>query len=202
MRFQQQTTDATTTLAAFSAEFDALAAAYSAAGPKPVRVLELLKEISGVIAVGTGANIRLVCSHGDFFPGNVMADGDRVRVIDWETMRKGATQTDDLFSWFLSYRLPGSRAAGADQVLDSFRFVFMQDNWFSRMVVESIRHYAAETGLAGGRNLEALFVFHLLQQAVLETQGVMEQKMMASERWQARLDYYAGHRGSSVLRAL
>jgi hypothetical protein len=202
VRFQHQTTDAIKALAAFSNEFDTMAGACAKAGAEPGPVRAFLNEISAVIAGGTGVNIKLVCSHGDFFPGNVLVDGGRVRVIDWETMREGAIQTDDLFSLFLSYRLPPSQADGADRILDSFRFVFMEDSWFSRMVVEAIRHYAVQTGLAGGRSLEALFVFYLLRQSVLEAQGVMEQKMMARERWQARLEYYAAHRGASVLRAL
>jgi aminoglycoside phosphotransferase (APT) family kinase protein len=201
VRFQQQTTGAVAPLASFGEGFDAASAAYLRAGHQPTPVRAWLEEMSTVIAGGAGVNVRLVCCHGDFYPGNVLLDGDRVRVIDWETMRVDAAQTDDLFSYFMSYRLPASRSPGKDHVLDSFRFVFLDDNWLSRMVRRVIAHYASQTGMVEGRPLEALFASYLLRQATLEAGGAMEHKMMAREGWQARLAYYADHRRTSVLRA-
>ncbi|MCX6552119.1 MAG: phosphotransferase [Acidobacteria bacterium] len=199
VRFQQQTTSGWASVASFRDEFDTLADRYASVWPEPGPVQMLFNDVRDTIAGGADLKVRLGCCHGDFFPGNILIDGSNVMVVDWETMRKGALQTDDLFSLFLSYRVPDRRSRGTVDVLRSFRFVFMEDNWFSQMVLESIRNYCAESGLCGGHWLEALFVLYLLRQSLLEAEGILEERMMEREYWHSRLNYYATNRDRSIL---
>jgi hypothetical protein len=86
-------------------------------------------------------------AHGDFWPGNVLLEGNRViGVVDWEHYRPQASPYVDLFHFALTYGLnfPWKyyRYAAPEQ---AFAATFVEDNPVSRAVRAYLGDYASAT---------------------------------------------------------
>lgn len=64
-----------------------------------------------------------VMGHGDFVPGNIRAQGDRIFVFDWEHARTGANPLADTFNFRIMQRAMSPRAPGAEFLRDVIRQV-------------------------------------------------------------------------------
>jgi len=79
-----------------------------------------LDHVSDLHSRLTGHQVPQVVMHGDFWPGNMLMEGDRLRgVIDWECARTDGPPTRDLARFAITYSLyldrhtrPGRRVAG------------------------------------------------------------------------------------------
>jgi hypothetical protein len=80
--------------------------------------------------------------HGDYWPGNVLLAGEGLGVIDWEDYRPEASPFTDLFQFTITYaqtypargwRWPAKAAA--------FHRAFLEKNWFSSLVGQTIQDY-------------------------------------------------------------
>ena len=68
-------------------------------------------------SVGQGAGLETVQSHGDFQPANVLADGDRAWLIDWEYTGRRQRAYDPL-TFALRSRFPAGLAKRVRQALE------------------------------------------------------------------------------------
>jgi len=93
-------------------------------GPYAAPVAELVAEHRGVLDAatdrldalfeGSDRPDRLVVTHGEPHPGNVIDDGRRLLLVDWDTVRLGPPERD-LFTLVAgdAYRLPADSSAAA-----------------------------------------------------------------------------------------
>jgi hypothetical protein len=106
--------------------------------------------------------------HGDFWPGNVLLQGDAVTgVVDWEHYLAGASRYIDLFHFPLTYGLSFPwkryRYSAPEQ---AFAATFHEDNPVSRAVRSYLQEYAQRTAIPMVRIDEAFHEF-------LATHGTM-----------------------------
>ena len=98
-----------------------------------------------------GHRLPLNLYHGDFAPGNILLDGSRIAVLDWQFSRRFAPP---LLDWFrFVFRVYG-RAAGLPDIdgsLDEYRSafdqVFFARNWYSGLVSDYTRTYCRIMGI-------------------------------------------------------
>jgi hypothetical protein len=82
-------------------------------------------------------------THGDFWPHNLLLDGNRVSVVDWENFRPSSSPYIDLVHFPLTY---GQSFRYADPET-SFARTFLEPTPLSRAVAGYLRDYAARRGL-------------------------------------------------------
>jgi aminoglycoside phosphotransferase (APT) family kinase protein len=83
--------------------------------------------------------------HGDFDHGNILLDGDRVGVIDWEDCEPIGNPFVDLAYLIVHLALVSDLAADADRRLAAF---FAPGSWSLGLVRALVADYAAAHGLA------------------------------------------------------
>lgn len=83
-------------------------------------------------------------THGDFWPHNLLIDGDTVSVVDWENFRPDSSPFVDLFHFPLTYGL-SYRYADPET---SFARTFLESNALSGAVTAYLQHYATRRGLS------------------------------------------------------
>jgi hypothetical protein len=65
---------------------------------------ELAEHLSDLCALLSGTRVPVVAVHGDYAPGNILADSERVSgVVDWELGRSAGPPFSDLFKFAASY---------------------------------------------------------------------------------------------------
>jgi len=90
--------------------------------------------------------IPLTGRHGDFWPGNLLIDVDRIHVIDWEIFRRDKLPFDDLFHFVITYAqtYPWDSWRWSPKT-EGFRKAFLEHNWFSgavrKCVVDYLQHF-------------------------------------------------------------
>jgi hypothetical protein len=112
-------------------------------------------------ALEGSSTMPLYLYHGDFRPGNILvADGDRIAVLDWQFSRPFAPPLLDWFSFV--FRLY-SRAVNLPDIdgnleayREAFQHVFFRPNEFSALVVNYTRAYGQALGVDEG-HLPLLF---------------------------------------------
>ena len=102
-----------------------------------------------------GKKIPLVCCHGDFWTENIIYDKNRIGVVDWGGMLKNQPPFFDLFMFISSWRFPFNGSGSQSLELKSFKFSFIDKNWFSAMLQKIINRYM----LAMDIELRALNIF-------------------------------------------
>jgi hypothetical protein len=92
-------------------------------------------DLSAEIRKFDGLSVPLTASHGDFWPGNLLINEDRVGVIDWESFRIKGSPLHDSFlfitTYARSYPWLGWKWMTKE---DAFHKAFLEENWFSRQV--------------------------------------------------------------------
>jgi thiamine kinase-like enzyme len=129
--------------------------------------------------------------HGDFWPGNVLLDGDRLAVTDWETYQPGCLPFRDLFLFLTTYVQnyawrwwpPGETGA------ERFRRGFLANTWLSRQVAVAITSFFHNLQLPppAARLFYPLFLLEMATPTAAEG----EKRRQQAEPWQATLRQYA-----------
>lgn len=84
-------------------------------------------------------------AHGDFCPKNLLVDGDRLHVLDWEYAFPGAKPTFDLFYFCLKF---GFWLFGQDRKDGreyAFFKTFLEDNWLSCRIKRELEGFRGMT---------------------------------------------------------
>jgi hypothetical protein len=92
--------------------------------------------------------LRLVASHGDFWPRNVILD-DRASmagIVDWERFSPATSPFDDLFHFAATYGL-AYRWIGREREDESWARTFLRRNRISRAVRRFLGRYCLRRGL-------------------------------------------------------
>lgn len=138
----------------------------------------------------TGCSVPLTGVHGDYWVGNLLADGRRVSgVVDWECSRASALPFADIFKFPTSYGFYLDRAypngvrgirghAGRDRVgtrwarygtwpnLAGFAYAFFGEGWFPSLVRATIETHLSDLGVPPEATAIFLPVF-LAEQATM-----------------------------------
>ena len=86
--------------------------------------------------------LPLAGRHGDFEPDNLLLNGDRAGVIDWENFARGVTPFDDVFQFAVGLAAQQRAADGRWSTMrDTFCQAFVERNWFSDLVREYVTRY-------------------------------------------------------------
>lgn len=108
---------------------------------------ELCCELRGL----EGRELPLYLYHGDFRPGNILVDGDRIAVLDWQFTRPFAPPLLDWFSFIFRLYSGSMRLPDIDGSLDAYRIafneVFVARNWFSELASHYTYEYCKTLGV-------------------------------------------------------
>ena len=80
-------------------------------------------------------------AHGDFCPKNLLVDGKRLNVVDWEYAFQNAKPTFDIFYFCLKFGFWLFGQNGDDGRRFAFQKTFLEENWFSKRVTEELRKF-------------------------------------------------------------
>ncbi|MBI4847301.1 MAG: polysaccharide deacetylase family protein [Nitrospirae bacterium] len=152
----------------------------------PADLFSKIKKLNNV-------EVPLVCSHGDWFPSNILIENGKMTVIDWADMQKGALPTNDLFTFFLSFRILPGKGGKANVFLNSFENVFFDGRRFSVLTQKYLNWYSLEMGFDKDM-LKLLFLLYLLEKAVMEEYGLFAKQGIRRQNWTERLKFYTNHR--------
>ena len=101
-----------------------------------------IQECAWVLDDDSIAAIPMVTSHGDFCPANLLVDGDRIGVIDWEMPNRREIAPTDLLHFIHSYALETSR--DEHDHLDRLERLMFGEDPAARVVAECLTRYRAE----------------------------------------------------------
>lgn len=113
------------------------------------RARELLSRLAADAKTLLGKRLPLVCEHGDFGDKNILLEGRRVHVVDWEFGRFGALPLGDLYELIhaLAWRIDGDRG-WMEQTGEMLRRAYGGKGTFSRAVRRCLERYGAQLGIA------------------------------------------------------
>lgn len=119
-------------------------------------------------------------AHGDFCPKNLLVDGEKLNVVDWEYAFPDADPTFDLFYYCLKfgYWLFGQKRSNGRNY--AFKKAFLEENWFSQRVKNELSKF---------KNLRKNFFAPLLFQVEKE----FERTGVKNNFWVDLLDYAREH---------
>jgi hypothetical protein len=120
-----------------------------------------------------GLELPLMAQHGDFCPANMVQQGNRIAVFDWEFPLRHRLPLFDLFHFFGSLRFPFGGPRGESTHFASFVEVFWGEGYFQRALRERLRaicaaHAVPETAV------EDLFLLALIRIANLKYEALVE----------------------------
>jgi|GEM_PF-1216033 len=142
-------------------------------------------------------SLPLVARQGDFWPRNLVVDGERICVVDWERFEPRSLPFSDLFMFPIAYGLsypwkPGRWARPAD----AFHATCIGRSSLSGLVRAYLREYCAEMGLSP-RLLELFLPVFLVEKALEERASTQNDAPGQAPRiWRELLRTYAEHGGS------
>jgi hypothetical protein len=115
-----------------------------------------------------GERFPVVARQGDFWARNLMLDGVRLGVLDWEHYAERAAPFDDLFLFATSYALsyPWRLGRWAEPSV-ALRAAFTGSGWMARLVRKSLLGHCAELGVRPAL-LEVFFPAFLAARALEE----------------------------------
>jgi len=94
-----------------------------------------------------GCSVLLFFQHGDFQPGNVLLDKNRITVVDWDVSRKMALALFDEFSFITNYCCSSAERAGRMNYLQAFQILWFSKNWLSRFCKDWLQCYCRTLNL-------------------------------------------------------
>jgi peptidoglycan/xylan/chitin deacetylase (PgdA/CDA1 family) len=193
VEFQKQTEVSKIRICSLESRVESLLSAYVNICPDSNVGTFFNDHIMNKIREMNDVEIPLVCSHGDFFPSNILMNNGYMTVIDWADMEKEDLPTNDIFAFFLSYRFLNRNYKRSEILLKSFETVFFDGSEFSSVTKRCLDWYAAEMGF--GRDvLSLMFPVYLLKQALYESQGIFENQGKRLQKWTERLRIYVKNR--------
>ncbi len=144
-----------------------------------------------------GLVLPITGRHGDFRPGHVLIDGNRLGVIGWERAAERATPFDDVFQFVveLADALPVTERRAAVPA-DAFTRAFLARTSLSALVVEYVDRYLRAMHVPSTA-APVLFPLFLLDRAVAEA-GRLSAGETPSSRWWSLFVLYAAHADASV----
>jgi hypothetical protein len=153
--------------------------------------LELLRSAQGHDKL----SLPVTASHGDFWPGNVLLEPARISVIDWDYFKHEEWPLLDLFLFTSTYAraypwnswkwVPRGKA---------FEKAFLEDNWFSKIVAESIHSYFLRMKLPPA-SIDLLFAHFLLHMSKRE-----QREQNGSQQWREFLTLYSHNHDRSIFK--
>ncbi len=132
--------------------------------------------------------IPLTGHHGDFWLGNMLAEGPSLSMCDWSFSQKEGWPFDDLF-FFLS-SLPVGKEEG-DPLL-SFENLFFKEHWFRRQVQEMMVHFFFQWKLSP-RLFYQFFPLFLIKSSIRES-GQYHLHALRNPLWRERLRFLIANR--------
>ena len=135
-----------------------------------------------------GLELPLMAQHGDFCPANMVRQGNRIAVFDWEFPLCCRLPLFDLFHFFGSVRYPFSGPRGESTHFASFVEVFWGENYFQRALCERLRaicetHGVPARGVADLFLLASIRIANLKYEALVEIYDVPE-STAATSAWE------------------
>lgn len=94
-----------------------------------------------------GCSVPLFFQHGDFLPGNILLDKNKIKIVDWEFSRKMAFPLFDEFSFITDYCCNGAEKAGRMNYLEAFRILYFSKNWLSRFCKDWLQIYCTRLNI-------------------------------------------------------
>lgn len=80
-------------------------------------------------------------AHGDFCPKNLLVDGERLNVVDWEYAFPDAKPTFDLFYFCLKFGFWLFGQCGEDGRRYAFKKTFLEENWLSKRIKRELGEF-------------------------------------------------------------
>lgn len=80
-------------------------------------------------------------AHGDFCPKNLLVDGERLNVVDWEYAFPNAKPTFDLFYFAYKFGFWLFGQNREDGRAYAFQKTFLEDNWFSGRIKRELEEF-------------------------------------------------------------
>ncbi len=196
---QEATASGVTTFEGGAAVRDRLALLAHLGRPVDGRLGTFVTALEDAAEVHRGLVLPITGRHGDFRPGHVLIDGNRLGVIGWEEVAERAAPFDDVFQFAvdLAAALPPAERRPVD-AMDAFTRAFLARTTLSDLVVEYVERYlrAMHVPLAAASMLFPLF---LLDRAIAEAARHAGTETPSS-RWSSLFVLYAEHADASVFR--
>ena len=85
-------------------------------------------------------------AHGDFCPKNLLVDGEKLNVVDWEYAFPDAKPTFDLFYFCLKFGFWLFGQNREDDRRYAFSRTFLEDNWFSNRIKKELEEFRGMRG--------------------------------------------------------
>jgi len=120
-----------------------------------------------------GLELPLMAQHGDFCPANMVRQGGRVAVFDWEFPLRHRLPLFDLFHFFGSVRFPFGGPRGESTHFASFIELFWGEGYFQRALRKRLRAVCAAHGVPS-QGVADLFLLALIRIANLKYEALVE----------------------------
>jgi len=144
-----------------------------------------------------GERLPLVMRQGDFWARNLIENGNKVGVVDWERFSKRSTPFSDLFMFATSYGLsyPWKLGRWAEPVT-AFRATYLERSWLGQCIRDYLLAYCQAMGVSPAL-LEVFFPVFLAEQALKEMeQWENHTPRSGRQTWRNLIHEYAQQGGS------
>jgi len=158
-----------------------------------------LDEIEKALEANSEAEIAMSACHGDFFPGNIIMDADRVTVIDWRFLRKAYNRFFDFFTLLLTFYASKSGVTDYDDHEGHFRTLFFEKHWSNDMFKEICREFIEQNGVSDAV-FDLMIELNLLEWSVREYAASGNAGEM-DRIWRKRFLYYMNNRDRFMIRS-
>ena len=140
-------------------------------------------------------SLPVTASHGDYWPGNVLLEPARISVIDWDYFKHEEWPLLDLFLFVSTYAraYPWSGWKWVPRG-EAFKKAFLQQNWFSEMIRESLKSYFLRMKLPASA-IHLLFAHFLLYMSKRE-----QREQNGSLQWHEFLTLYSHNYEKSIFK--
>ncbi len=195
--FHRQTEKKRMNISSLEPHFSRLLEKYSKIFPDHNFIVSFFETLFDNIIKYKDLFLSFTCTHGDFFPNNIIISGRTIKIVDWTDMTTEDISLNDLFSFFLSYRVEKKKEK-EDFITESLRFSFFERNWFSNIVSDSINLYCNKLNI-DPQIVSFYFAIYLLKNALKEAEGVFSRKLITPQNWIGRLKYFVKNHDKFIL---
>lgn len=158
---------------------------------------DLLDGTESALEKWEGEEIDLVSCHGDFYPGNIIVDGEHIAVIDWRFFQSSYHPVFDFFSLLSSLKMPKNGITDFNHHHEHFREMFFEKHQGNSFILELYGDFIHKNRMESG-----LFLL-LLELTLLEwstREYVLSGKTGEMDRvWNERFLYLIKNRDRIIL---